>query len=59
MNQQQKKVHGMEIELNAAEQPGKSTLESRWLQLGCTIIGCMSRMSLYQSVLPKGRHNVP
>ncbi|KAI7878256.1 hypothetical protein K492DRAFT_170996, partial [Lichtheimia hyalospora FSU 10163] len=29
------------------------------LWLGYMIIGCSSRMSLYQSVLPKGRRNVP
>ncbi|KAI7875684.1 hypothetical protein K492DRAFT_173157 [Lichtheimia hyalospora FSU 10163] len=54
------KVQGMEIELvqanNAVEQPGKGYGR---LLLGCTIIGCSSRMSLYQSVLPKGRRNVP
>ncbi|KAI7874201.1 hypothetical protein K492DRAFT_200163 [Lichtheimia hyalospora FSU 10163] len=53
---QQHKAQGMEIELvqaeNAVEQPGKG---SGRLWLGCTIIGCTSRMSLYQSVLPKGR----
>ncbi|KAI7875114.1 hypothetical protein K492DRAFT_173742 [Lichtheimia hyalospora FSU 10163] len=53
---QQQKVHGREIELVqakiAVEQPWK---ESRWLLLGYIIIGCSSRMSLYQSVLPKGR----
>ncbi|KAI7874316.1 hypothetical protein K492DRAFT_174638 [Lichtheimia hyalospora FSU 10163] len=53
VKQQQRKVHGMEIELL---QSGKG---SGRLLLGCTIIGCTSRMSLYQSVLPKGRRNVP
>ncbi|KAI7881813.1 hypothetical protein K492DRAFT_176800, partial [Lichtheimia hyalospora FSU 10163] len=53
---QQHKFHGMEIELvqakNGVEQPGKGP---RRLLLGYTIIGCSSRMSLYHSVLPKGR----
>ncbi|KAI7878668.1 hypothetical protein K492DRAFT_170626, partial [Lichtheimia hyalospora FSU 10163] len=30
-------------------------MASAWLYYYC----CMSRMSLYQSVLPKGRRNVP
>ncbi|KAI7876983.1 hypothetical protein K492DRAFT_172070 [Lichtheimia hyalospora FSU 10163] len=54
------KIQGMETELvqakNAVEQPGK---ESRWLLLGYIIIGCSSRLSLYHSVLPNGRRNVP
>ncbi|KAI7881812.1 hypothetical protein K492DRAFT_194097 [Lichtheimia hyalospora FSU 10163] len=60
MKQQEHKVHGMETELvqakNAVEQPGKG---SGRLWLGYTIIGCTPRMPLYQSVLPKGRRNVP
>ncbi|KAI7875228.1 hypothetical protein K492DRAFT_173661 [Lichtheimia hyalospora FSU 10163] len=60
MEQQQHKIQAMDIELvqaeNAVEQHGK---ESRSLPLGCIIIGCTSRMSLYQSVLPKGKRNVP
>ncbi|KAI7885004.1 hypothetical protein K492DRAFT_172738 [Lichtheimia hyalospora FSU 10163] len=59
-SKQQHKVHGMGIELvqakNAAEQPG---IGSGRLWLGYTIIGCTSRMSLYQSVLPNGRRSVP
>ncbi|KAI7874536.1 hypothetical protein K492DRAFT_174355, partial [Lichtheimia hyalospora FSU 10163] len=50
---------GMKIDLvqakNAVEQSSKG---SGRLWLGCTIIGCTSRVSLYQSVLPKGRRSV-
>ncbi|KAI7873652.1 hypothetical protein K492DRAFT_175536 [Lichtheimia hyalospora FSU 10163] len=57
---QQQKVHDREIELvqakNVVEQSGKG---SGRFPLDCTIIGCTLRMSLYQSVLPKGRRNVP
>ncbi|KAI7881618.1 hypothetical protein K492DRAFT_176970, partial [Lichtheimia hyalospora FSU 10163] len=60
VSRQQQKIHGMEIELvqakNGVEQHGKG---SGRLLLGCIIIGCTSTMSLYQSVLPKGRRNVP
>ncbi|KAI7881177.1 hypothetical protein K492DRAFT_177362 [Lichtheimia hyalospora FSU 10163] len=39
---------------NGVEQHGKG-----WLPLSYIIIGCTSRSSLYQSVLPNGRRNVP
>ncbi|KAI7884309.1 hypothetical protein K492DRAFT_174223 [Lichtheimia hyalospora FSU 10163] len=69
MKQQQQQINEMEtrtlqarrmqlsnVVKNAVEQSGK---ESRRLLPGCTIIGCSSRLSLYHSVLPKGRRNVP
>ncbi|KAI7880601.1 hypothetical protein K492DRAFT_195062 [Lichtheimia hyalospora FSU 10163] len=60
LQQQQHKVHGMEIELvqakNAVEQSGNG---SGRLWLGYTVIGCSSRMSMYQSVLPNGRSMFP
>ncbi|KAI7880670.1 hypothetical protein K492DRAFT_177652 [Lichtheimia hyalospora FSU 10163] len=61
IGQQKQNIHDKEIELVQAkvevEQPGKG--KSIQLPLGYTIIGCTSRMSLYHSVLPKGRRSVP
>ncbi|KAI7883580.1 hypothetical protein K492DRAFT_175222 [Lichtheimia hyalospora FSU 10163] len=60
IRQYQQKIHGMKIKLvqaeNAVEQSGKG---SRRLWLVYTSIGRTLRMPLYQSVLPKGRRNVP
>ncbi|KAI7875892.1 hypothetical protein K492DRAFT_172986 [Lichtheimia hyalospora FSU 10163] len=60
IKQQQQKIHGKVLKLvqakNAFEQPCKGL---RRLWLGYIINGCTSRLSLYQSVLPNGRRNVP
>ncbi|KAI7880745.1 hypothetical protein K492DRAFT_177623 [Lichtheimia hyalospora FSU 10163] len=58
--QQQEKIHGMKMQLFLAkvvlEQHGKG---SRRLWLGYIMLAARQGCQLYQSVLPKGRRNVP